>query len=225
MKTITLEAFKDESTGYLGLGIVGVPRDETTNSASEGLLIAHDLIEHVNGPQRIGGIDDELEALGAIWYVRGQHGELNRNGSGSAYSITQNIASDVVRMFRDHIEGGQYVDYAPPRTRAVLDDESLQQILVDSDETWRNEWYHETRPDEATWQRYRAVALSRMRLGYSKARRRWEPRGRYAANSQLWAIAEACQPYCKAPEFEGMRYTLRYGNGEAHCSEQYAEEY
>ena len=226
MKTVILEAFRDESTGELGLGLLDMPRDQNTNAANDGLLIAHDLIEHVNGPEQIGSIDDELEALGAIWYVRGQHGELRRDGIGSHYSVEENIASDVTRMFSDHVRGGQDVSYEPLRTRPCDADEALASILDYADSLYLSE-FNEDEYEEARrrWGAYRAVALHRMRLGYRKARRKWEKRGRYAANSQFWAIAEAIDRAAKHPEFEGMRYKLRYGNGEAYCKEDYEEDY
>lgn len=225
MKTVILEAFRDESTGELGLGLLHMPRDQNTNAANDGVLIAHDIIEHVNGPERIGSIDDELEALGAVWYVRGQYGELRRDGIGSRYSVEENIASDVVRMFRDHISG-QDVSYEPLRTRPVTHDYDLRCILDYADASYLSEFsedeYEEAR---ARWPSYRAVCLHRMRMGYSKARRKWEQRGRYAAHSQFWSIAEAVDRAARHPEFEGMRYKLRFGNGEAYCEEDYEEDY
>lgn len=226
MKTVILEAFRDESTGELGLGVVGMPRDQNTNAANDGVLIAHDLIEHVNGPEKIGSIDDELEALGAIWYVRGQYGELRRDGVGSRYTVEENIASDVVRMFRDHISGNQHVSYAPLRTRPVTHDYDLRCILEYADSNWPDEFDESEREEaRARWPGYRAVCLHRMRMGYRKARRKWEKRGRYAAHAQFWAIAEAVDRAAKRPEFEGMRYKLSFGNGEAYCEEDYGEDY
>jgi hypothetical protein len=221
---VTLEAFRDENTGLLGLGIAGMPRDETTNAAHDGLTIAHDLLEHVNGPERIGTISDELEALGAIWYVRGQHGELRRDGAGSFfYSVEQNIARDVTRMFRDWFMAGcPSLDYCPI-TRAVTADDALEAILCAADESWRGEFNDgDVTPEtRRMWQRFRDEALVRMRRGYSKARARWERHGRYAANSQFWAIAEAVEPYARRAEFEGQRFELTWGSGEAQCSEVY----
>lgn len=229
MTTIYLEAFKDDETGTLGLGIVGAPRHEGMNAATEGLLIAHDLIEHQNGLAAIGGIDDELEALGAIWYVRGQHGELTRDGSGSRFTVYENIASDVVRMFRDYAMGA-YVA-AQPRSGKVSHDDDLQQILTDADETWRGEVdgedeYIRSRHGVNTaqlWSAYRGIALARMRIGYAKARRRWERRGRHAANNRFWQIAEAVQPHCQ-PEYEGQRFKLTYDLLGANCEEDYGDE-
>lgn len=224
MKTVILEAFRDESTGELGLGVKGMPRDETTNAAADGLTIAHDLIEHVNGPQAIGTIDDELEALGAIWYVRGQHGELRRDRVGSVYTIEQNLANDVTRMFRDHVAGDQYVSYRVPRSRPCDADDDLIRILEAGDESYRGEFNEDEREGLAEkWAAYRAVALVRMRAGWRKAYRKWERLGRFAANNRFWEIAEAVDSGAK-PQYEGQQFRLSYGLGGATCEEIYDEE-
>lgn len=226
MKTVILQSFEDETTGEIGFGVKGMPRDETTNAAIDGLTIAHDLIEHINGAKYIGTIDDELEALGAIWYVRGQHGELRRDGVGGMYSIEQNIASDVTRMFRDYVDGDQYVDFKPLKTRASFAEESLQEILNWADKSYLGEFDSDGK-DEACkeWPKYRAHALHRLRMGYSKARRKYEKHGQYHAYNLFWAIADAVGPFVKRAEFEGQELTLRYGlhNGEAvaFCEEKW----
>jgi hypothetical protein len=222
MKTVTLVSFRDDSTGELGLAVKGMPRDYTTNAALDGLTIAHDLLEHVNGPSEIGSIDDELEALGAIWYVRGQHGELRRDNVGSAYSIEENIASGVTRMFTDHVSGDQYVNPNPPRTVSCEADDAINDILACADSRYADEIEDK---DRSRWPAYRAATLARMRIGYRKARRKWERRGRYAANNQFWAIANAVGPCCEDIESEGMQFKLTYGNGEATCEPIYPEDY
>jgi len=226
MKTVVLTSFRDESTGELGFGVEGMPRDETTNAANDGLQIAHDLIEHVSGAQYIGTIDDELEALGAIWYVRGQHGELRRDGTGNRFSIEENIASDITRMFR--IDGDQYVSFQSRKTHAVVADSYLQTILDYADKSYLGEFDDEGREAaRQEWPKYRAHALNRMRVGYSKARRKYERRGHYYANNLFWAIEEAVRPYAKRVEFEGQQVKLQYGlrDGEAvaFCEEIYDE--
>lgn len=223
MRTIVLESFRDESTGTLGLSISGMPRDWNTNAAYDGLLIAHDLIEHVNGPERIGSIDDELEALGAIWYVRGQHSDLRRPYT-SHYSAEENISSDIVRMYRDHIAGGASVEYIGLRTKPCAADEALSAIIEYAARDYAGE-FSEDELDSAHegWEAFAGLCLHRMRTGYRKAHKKWERKGRYAANSQFWAIADAVDPYTKSVEFEGMRYKLSFGNGEAFCDELYDE--
>lgn len=226
MRRVILEAFRDEQTGEIGLGIVTVrARHPEMNAATEGLLIAHDLIEHVNGPEAIGTIDDELEALGAIWYVRGQHGELRRDRVGSASSIEENIASDVVRMYRDIIAGGaeSRFELGSLRGRECEVEQTLQDILGYAERDYLSEIDDDQKREaRKRWPGFRWWALVRMRAGYRKARRRWEARGRFAANTQFWAIVEAVEPYTKHSD-EGQRYVLKYGDGEAQCTEAYDE--
>lgn len=219
----TLIAQRDAETGELGLVIEGMRgMSGEVNSATEGLLIAHDMIEHVNGVERIGSIDDELEALGAIYYVRGQHGQLNRNGVGAMYTIEENISGDVVRMYRDHACGA-YVSYDVRRMpRAVEHDEALQDVLRYAESNYLGEFDTDMKAHARKhWPAYARLALARMRVGYRKARRKWEKLGRYAANNAFWAIADATQSACKSPEFEGMRYELSYDSstGDAFCVE------
>lgn len=225
LRSVILEAFRDEMTGDVGLGLADMRRDETTNAAvgSEGgVMIAHDLIEHVNGAGLIGTIDDELEALGAIWFVRGQFEDLNRYRD-SIYSAHENISSDVARMFRDFVEGGQYVDLSPPRTRACEADDDLNEILEDATRSWHEDMY-ETEKGRAAWPQYRAACLARMRIGYRKARAKYK--SAREANNLFWAIADAVNP-CTRNAYEGARCELRYGfeggNAVAYCEPQYDE--
>lgn len=208
LKTVILEAFEDESVGTLGLGLEGMPCDDITNASGTGALIAHDLLEHVNGPQHIGGIPDELEALGALWFTRGQHGELNRDGSGSHYSVGENIAHDLTRMFRDHFYGAGMP--TTKRVRPVGDqDESLKEIVavcmrdapreVDTGDTCGPEL-----------RAYCRAALYRMRMGYRKAYRMHRGDA-HAANRLFWAVAAAVHPHASRVDYEGQRFELTYG--------------
>jgi hypothetical protein len=226
MKLVTLEAFTDAETGEVGLGIQGCTTQAGMNAAHSGTTIAHDLVEHINGPQFIGQIDDELEALGAIWYTRGQHGELSRDGSGSAYTLHQNLASDVTRMFAEWIATGRQQMKWLPVTGIVTAEPDLLQVLDDAENSWRSEFSDDEdtiRAAARCWDDYRAEALVRMRTGYRKARRRYEGYGRYAANSLFWAISDAVQPHAKRSEYEGQLIQLRYSikDGTATCEELY----
>lgn len=229
MRTVILEAFTDEEFGNLGLRIVDAPRG--ANAATDGLLLAHDLIEHVNGLREIGSIDDELEALGAIWYVRGQHDDLRRDNVGSMYSVHENIASDVVRMFSDFFYGA-HVTLNAPRTVACDADEDFREIIRCALKSTRAEVGDPDKSDDeiiAQEKAYIAVCLPRMRIGYRKARRKYEGRGRsrYAANNLFWEISDAVEPHAKHAS-EGQRYRLTYGfesngNARAYCEESYED--
>jgi hypothetical protein len=225
-----LVAQMDRETGSLGLCLEGMRApDGEVNSATEGLLIAHDLIEHVNGAEEIGSIDDELEALGAIWFVRGQFNDLSRDRRGSFYSVEENIASDVIRMFRDHWDGAQYVNTKRRYTRPLEDmhQDALNGILEFAQRDYRKELSDtDLTGVGAAWRAYKSAALHRMRTGFRKAQRKWAKNGgARAANRAFWEIADAVGPYAQRPEFEGMRYELTWTrtNG-AYCGEIYNDD-
>lgn len=46
---------------------------------SESYGIAHDIVEHINGIDSIGTIEDELEALGAFWETRCKYQDVRRD--------------------------------------------------------------------------------------------------------------------------------------------------
>lgn len=224
--TIILTAKEDEMTGEIGLCIPGLAPSEIVNASLVGDGIAHDLVEHMNGASEIGGIDDELEALGAMWFVRGCTGQLRRDNIGSAYSAERNIASDLSRMFDDHYHGGQYVGPLV-RTRAVQDDDSLREIVSYAQESIiKNENGHDIEnaaERNKVMARYLAVCLARMRIGYRKARRKYKNTDE--ANHLFWDIAEAVAPRCKQIDAEGQQFELAYGGDRpATCYEYYPED-
>lgn len=227
LQTVILEVFKDHN-GTLGLGLKGMPRNYDTDAATDGLLIAHDLIEHPNGPEAIGTIDDELEALGGIWYARGQWSDLRRDNVRSRYSVEENISSDVVRMFRDFFYGA-HVDLSPIRSKTTPADHAFREIIEISLRDARKELDGDEDPKAVRRREreYFRVCLPRMRRGWHKARRRFERHGRFAANSLFWEIAGAVERYAKHPE-EGYEYELTYGfrDGQAfaRCEEHFPED-
>lgn len=222
-RTLTLVAKVDDDFGTLGLVIKGAGHAQV-NSASEGLLIAHDIIEHVNGLSRIGPIDDELEALGAIWTVRGQFCDIARPSR--SHGPEDDIASDVTRMCVDMLHGAYY-PYPrgrPLRTVAHEHDEAFRTILDKARHDIPAEYSERLTHAQASHvEGYLLDALHYMRRGARKLTRRYPDA--MAANRQFWAIAEAVEPYAKHAELEGMRYRLIYGNGEATCSEIYDDDY
>lgn len=93
---------EDSQTGELGWIFSDININEDLfMSSNDPLLLAHDFLEHPNGLDSIGSIDDEMQALGGIWFVRGQFGLLRKDNVGMAYSIEQHLASDLSRMYRE----------------------------------------------------------------------------------------------------------------------------
>lgn len=232
---VILDVFKDEPTGEIGLKLEGAPASDEMFAAREGRLIAHDLLEHVNGPEVIGDIGDELEALGAIWYVRGRHSDLSRDGVGSAFGPHENVASDVSEMAIKSISSGEMV--TTPRTRAHEADDDFRDIIEHATKSAREEWraQNDSEIDAGDLAHYMRAALGRMRTGYRKAARK------YAAvnvNAAFWAIAGAVDkvtggrvryPYERttgAELYEGAQFELTYNwdTGRATCFEHYPEE-
>ena len=61
--------FTFPSHGLIRLGY------DTDCEFSQGNLAAHDIVEHLDGVENIGPVEDELQALAAVWYCRGQFGD------------------------------------------------------------------------------------------------------------------------------------------------------
>jgi len=114
MKRVILTCVEDNVTGELGLIVDGLKQlSNEFMATTEGLIIAHDLIEHQNGIKAIGSIDDELEALGACWWIRGQWGLLRE---GSYNSPEEGLARDVGHLGEIFCRGVEFRTYVP-RTR------------------------------------------------------------------------------------------------------------
>jgi hypothetical protein len=229
LQTVTLECIEDEH-GLIGLIVQGMPVNEETNASTEGLLIAHDLIEHINGVQNIGSIWDEMQALGALWYCRGQWSDLRRGGRGSIYTPHESVAAEFTRMFHDFAYGANLPGKIP-RTMPHDSDSDFLQIIEHADEEYNSEINpgEFTPADlEALKQKFNRAALSGLRIGYRKAASKYGKHGRFFGNSLFWKVAEEVQQVCKHME-QGQTFQLRYGmkDGQAwaQCREVYPEDF
>lgn len=222
MKRVILECVKD-GAGTLGLIAQGmkVMADEPMAS-NDGALIAHDLIEHINGLKAIGSIDDELEALGAVWFVRGQFGELRRRQF--AYrDVCESIGYDVMNLGMIYMRKVGFRNPAPD-TRAGHEETTFQEILRHGKDTLIREL--ECNDDEIDHDRmaeYFDDAIHYIRTGYRKARKKYGEG--YAINNVFWNIADAVDPHAKSCEFEGQLFELTYDQNSARCEEHYPEYY
>lgn len=225
MKTIRLVAMCDEYDATPGFVIKGTPAFEGLMADRGGLSIAHDLLEHQNGTKNMGPVWDELEALGGIWYVRGQHGDLM---TPSVWSPHHNIASDVERMFMQWT--GEDAAYWGPGgykagSRPCDYDDDFIEIVSEARTMIQREQREELADGESglseLLEQYLTLALHRMRHGFRKAHKRFEKHGRYHANSLFRAVKDAVKQAAKHIEYEGQEYILRYGNGDATVREVY----
>lgn len=218
MKTVILEARIDREMGDLGYMVKGTKMIEYPMVSREGMLIAHDLLEHVNGVDSIGSIDDELEALGGVWYVRGEFADISRGSrAGSRYSPEENLASDVLNLAMIYNSGVNFRTPVP-ETEEHSEDVSFESIIEIAKRDIENELDEEDRDDERLEQ-YFAAVLHYMRHGYDKASTLYPEQ--YMVNNLFWAIAEACDPYVEHADMEGQLLELVYSleDGTAHCEE------
>ena len=113
MTTVTLVTCRDPSDGSTGF----VPDGMIVESgglvpAQTGEALAHDLLEHVNGVGAIGGVPDELEAVGAIWQIRGRHGD-QANGPRVGLVNTASLTLVVADLIQDTDEDGYWPGATP----------------------------------------------------------------------------------------------------------------
>lgn len=215
MRYLTLEAATDEYDSSLGFRVQGTPQVDGMSVDRGDIILAHDICEHQNGVRNIGPIWDELEALGAIWQVRGRWGDMLQE---SRHSPQVNIASDLTRMGRDLAFMDSPWDYDglachAPDTRPIDDDETLLEII----EISRGDIRAELDGQALDFDLYYKEALARMRIGFRKSAHRWG--NRFRGINTMRAINDAVRDAVRCIDYEGQQFRLGYGNGNARIYE------
>jgi hypothetical protein len=185
MSRVRLIRFTDEPTGETGLRLESCPPSEYLYASREGRLLAHDLLEHVNGGDSIGSIDDELEALGAAWYVRGQHGGLDRGHTLDPYD---GLVNDLTGLLEE-VDAGKDGP-TPPRDverRCAVLSPDFERMATEACARVRRELVNESEGDITG--DFAEFAPLRMLAGYRKARRKY--RDADAAYRLFWAVSDA----------------------------------
>ena len=224
MRHLGLTVKEDFASGETGLILDDVRQIDTFMVTTDGLLIAHDILEHQNGLHSIGSVDDELEALGAIWYTRGWTGQMRRDGSGGMYSPEENIGSDILTLGEVYNRGVNFRTPVP-NTRKSEAEDALQAICESGFDWIRKEFAHQDDEDinSERMSHYKDSVIHYLRRGYSKAKKRFGCQDK--AHHMFWSIAEAMNPIAKFLDFEGQQFKLSYDANRAYCSEFYPEEY
>lgn len=233
-KTVWLKAIADEYDNEPGLILKDQKEFDGLFAAREGVLLAHDILEHQNGAKEIGSVWDELEALGALYQVRGRHGDmLTKNGG--YHSVESNIASDVTRMFADYsMDPHDGPGSERAGTRPCEADESFLEVIkiarrdIPREHTDMgrgdpgedaNGWSEEMRE---LFPRYLALALRRMRIGYRKAAKKYGTG--YKAYELFRLIRDAVDKIRPEVEIEGQEFTLYYNDERAFIEAHYEED-
>mgnify|MGYP001041463356 CR=1 FL=1 len=227
MPYVRLRCITDNGSGELGYIVDGLHvLSEGHMVAVSGETIAHDLLEHQNGIGAIGSIDDELEALGGVWFIRGQFGPIGFN---RIFNAEETLGSDVCNLGRYYMHG---IDFRTPvpRTYTCEYEEAINSILQHGEKALRTEMEYDNsyddeefrEEDEARHNKYIAAARHYIRRGYSKAKRRYNnDAGR--AYALFRDISAAVEPYVKDPEYEGQELRLYYSYNRTFCEEIYPE--
>lgn len=223
MKKFTLISREDLSTGELGYMLDGVPLIDYPMVAADSYQIAHDLLEHVNGLSEIGSIDDELEALGGVWFVRGQHGQLRRDGLGSAHTNQVHLVSDLVNLgvifnngvdFRSDVPDLVDCEYLEEFEHII--EKAIEDIELELDE------------DERDYERlkyYFKNCLNYMISGYNKAEVIYSnySDNPFYANNLFFEIVDTLKDYMN-PEYEGHELYLYIDYDECSCRVEQPDE-
>ena len=127
---------------------------------TNGRLLAHDVVEHVNGIRKIGSFTDEFEALGALMFVRGTHADFGY------FNAEESIAADFTFLAEDwHLTAEEDLSYSrEPRKQGYLD------------ELWEDIKWHIEYPNEMLISERREFANSArvyFKRGYLKALRKY----------------------------------------------------
>ena len=163
MLTLTKEIVCDTcpTSGEIGFRLKEqLINDAITLDAGTGELMAHDLIEHINGVESIGGIADELEAFGVSWAVLGSYaGELT----------TADLGNEIYEIFR-YFEGLDN-HFPIPRTLKCEHDESFEHAIAAFENTADEDGSGDDEYNEkiATFSK---LAMAHMRIGYRKFKRK-----------------------------------------------------
>ena len=222
MKTEILTARIDQATGELGYSLAHTLEIDYPMVATEGALIAHDIIEHVNGIEKIGTIADELQAVAGVWRTRGQFADIRCDNVGRMHSPQDNVLSDVLGMGRAVHEGsaslimreydveqahedpdyGDLLEYLTPRMiQEYIESETSEACGIE----WCKEYYETT--------------LYHFAKGWA-AHVEQHPEA-FKANNHYWGMAQALDPWM-TPEYEGQQIQLHYDLSE---SKFYVDEY
>lgn len=104
--------------------------------ATEGRLVAHDILEHVNGLDCIGSVADEIEAIGACWHIRGSNGYFDRDPYTILAGDIENMLEGYLSDFEDGEEFTLDFDFSLPSDYCESDKDNAEFIANKALANW-----------------------------------------------------------------------------------------
>lgn len=209
MRYVRLSAKTCWDSGELGLVLKDLPPDLSFSVAHSGTLIAHDIIEHQRGIKNIGTIWDEVIAFGAIWYTRGQFGEVNSNHRSPEEATGWEIGDFCVADDLGPYTGSQFEKLSLKRHEA--DDYSELGYIAEAAVKYIRK--HASEEYDERCLTYMKPLLAR---GFQMANRKY--RCPLKANNLFKQIQRVLDDFFKHPDeyfFEGTEYILGYSEYQA----------
>ena len=201
-KTYKIIVREDMQTGDSGWVVAELTEmEEQPSVAYGGPLIAHDIIEHVNGIESIGGIGEELQAMGGVWNTRGQFGDISRNNM--IYVDPRHaMANSYVELGRRFIDNGEEIGCEIPelvKSKFVKEFQEIWDLTkdkiighCDTDEMEDGEF-------EEMLAFFHEAAESFFHLGVIKHQAEWGDG--YSANVMYYGIVCALHVYSSSEDF------------------------
>jgi len=215
-QTIDFEVQRCNVTGELGLVPQGIPISDDYMALTTGRSLAHDVVEHPNGIEQIGGVGDELEACGAIWYTRGHLHDMERPVR-SIYTPEQSMGYELSTNFTYWWQRGCEFEMPVPRSQPSSFDCDLRSIIREGIIAIRDELKYEDEEYRATTKDiaiFMSGAKHFMRSGIAKQQVRF-PENQWEANAVFWNLSEAVTHIFKDIDYEGQTFRLECNGHEA----------
>ncbi len=183
----------------------------TAFGPTTGRLLAHDIIEHQNGAWAIGTVADELEAIGAMYYVRGYNGQLHNRH----HTCEDTMATDIHSTFVDSIHYEELYMPRIHRTYSCEDfDPQIDDVFDRARPLLRHEMENNEHVDILRIQNFLERTRHYMRRGYRKARKRFANEGQ--AGDYFYRVKDAGNRLGN-PDYEGQRAYIGYTLYESRC--------
>lgn len=184
----TLVTREDDATGEIGWCLEKLAHiHDMPSVAIDPYLIAHDIIEHVNGIEEIGGIGEELQAMGGIWNTRGQHCDINRNNTFNNDPVVA-VSSDITELGRRFLSGEDMGCFVPEYVDCGYEDDIDMIWEKSKDEIIDEMSYNDEEIDEDMLKEYESAFRSLFSLGVRKHEKMYGDR--WVANNLFYYIVD-----------------------------------